>query len=179
MGVNGVFVAFVLIAPDLLEQSQTREHLAGMTGKKVQQLKFAWREHHLFAVQLHAPQERIQRQAVRINLPVGLRLPHRLLATEQRFNAGNQLLHGKGFSQIVIRAGFQPGDAVSFTAAGADNNDGQIAGELANATTNFQPVDMRQHQIEDHRIPLHLLKQQQRFGTVGLMGNDVTFVFKM
>ncbi|MMZ64376.1 hypothetical protein D1872_267010 [compost metagenome] len=143
MGVDGVFVALVLITPDLLKQSQTRENLARMTGKEIQQLKFAWGQNHLFAIQLHAAQERIQRQAVRINLPVGLCLPHRLLATKQRFNAGNQLLHGKGFSEIVIRAGFQPRDAVGFAAASADNNDGQISGELAYATTNLQPVDVR------------------------------------
>lgn len=48
--------------------------------------------HHL-AVKQHAARQRIDGQTVGLNLTVGLRLPHRLLAAEQRFDARNEFLH--------------------------------------------------------------------------------------
>lgn len=101
----------------------------------------------------HAARQRIDGQPVRLNVSVGLRLPHRLLATKQRFDPRNQLLHGERFCQIVIGAGFQPGNAVGFAAAGADDDHRQVARHLTDAAANLQTVNVGQHQVEDHRIP--------------------------
>ena len=78
-----------------------------MAGK-VQQFKLARGEIHYLAVKQHAAGQRVDRQAMRLNIPGTLRLPHRLLAAEQRLNARNQLLHRERFCQIIIRAGFGP-----------------------------------------------------------------------
>lgn len=101
----------------------------------------------------HAARQRIDGQPVRLNVSVGLRLPHRLLATKQRFDPRNQLLHGERFCQIVIGAGFQPGNTVGFAAAGADDDHRQVARHLTDAAANLQTVNVGQHQVEDHRIP--------------------------
>src|SRR5256885_74761 len=41
VGVDGVLVAFVLVAPDGVEQVHAREHLAGLARKEVQQVELA------------------------------------------------------------------------------------------------------------------------------------------
>ena len=40
VGIDGVFVAFVLIPPYLLQQCQPRKDLSGMAGKEIEQFKF-------------------------------------------------------------------------------------------------------------------------------------------
>lgn len=80
-----------------------------------------------------------------LNIPGTLRLPHRLLASEQRLDTRDQLLYRKRLGQIIVRPGFQPGNAVGFAAAGADDDHRQVAGHLADATANLQTVDVGEH----------------------------------
>ena len=148
-----------------------------MAGKEVKQFEFARGEIHHLSVEQDAARQRIDRQTVRLNLPVRLCLPHRLLTAEQRFDAGNQLLHRKRLSQIVIGTGFQPGNAVGFAAAGADDDDRQVARHLTDASANLQPVNAREHQVEDHRIPRLFFQALQGVAPVGLVGDGVAFIF--
>ena len=124
-----------------------------MAGKKIEQFKFTRGEIDVLTVKTHGARQRIDSQTMRLNNAVRLRLAHRLLSAEQRLNAGNQLLHRERFCQIIIRPGFQAGNTVSFTAAGANDDNGQVAGHLADTAANLQTINIRQHQIEDHRVP--------------------------
>ncbi|CDA00733.1 unknown [Klebsiella variicola CAG:634] len=93
MGINRVLIALVLISPDLLQQRQPRKHLTGMAGEVIEQIEFARRQVHHLAAQLHFARQRIDAQAMAGQAP-GVHqqvLPHRLLATKQRFDAGDKL----------------------------------------------------------------------------------------
>ena len=93
MGIDGMLIALVLISPDLLQQRQAGKHFPGVAGEVIQQVEFTRREVHRLAAQLHFARQRVDAQAMAGQAP-GVHqqiLPHRLLATKQRFNAGDKL----------------------------------------------------------------------------------------
>ena len=59
MRIDCVFVAVVLITPDLVEQFQARKNATRMPCKKIQQVEFARCQFHGFAVDLHLAVDRV------------------------------------------------------------------------------------------------------------------------
>ena len=103
-------------------------------------------------------------------------MPHRLLATKHRFDPGGQFENRKGFGQIIIRPHFKALHPLGFAGSGADNNHRQIAGLLSNTPTNFQTVNARQHQVEDHRIPEIFFQLPQGLRPVRYVNNLISLI---
>ena len=119
-----MFVAFMLIAPDAIQQRQTRKNFTGMAGKVIEQIEFARREVYQFTVQPDLPGQRVDIQAVAGDTS-GIHqeiLSHRFLTAENRLHPGNQLQQRKRFRQIIIGPHFQPLHALGFARTGANNN---------------------------------------------------------
>ena len=98
--------------------------------------------------------------------PVGrLALAH-LRATQNRSQARQQFPRVEWLGQIVIRPDFNPHDAVHVVAARGEHDDGNI-GKGAHAAAHLQPVDPRQHHVEnDGVVPTAALGLQSAFPIV-------------
>lgn len=67
-------------------------------------------------------------------------------------DTGQKLAHGKGFGQIVIRAGIQPPDAVgNLGLCGEEQNRG-FAPAFSQGGQNVQAVAFRHHNIQDDSV---------------------------
>ncbi len=127
-------------------------------------------------MQLDAAGQRVDGQAVGGDKP-GCLLAHRLLTAEQRPDPRHQLLHRERFGEVIIGPGFKAQNALGFAAAGADDNHRQVVVALADRPAEGQSVNVGQHQVEDHRIPVGLPEQVQRLFPVCLVGDHITFIF--
>ena len=74
MGVDGVFVAFVLI-PHTCSSNASREKTSPGWRAKIEQFKFTRSEIDVLTVKTHGARQRIDSQTVRLNNAVRLRGP--------------------------------------------------------------------------------------------------------
>jgi hypothetical protein len=80
-------------------------------------------------------------------------LRQRLHAAQQGLDARHQLQYRKRLGQVVVRADLQTQDAVHLAGAGADDDDGGVAGHGAGAAADLQPVHAREHDVQHQRVP--------------------------
>ena len=89
----------------------------------------------------------------------GFRFVAPLNAAQYGADAQDELAGGKGLDQVIVRAQFQPNDAVHFFGPRRQHQDREVlgAGRLLEAAADLQAADARQHQIQDHEAdPLAL-----------------------
>ncbi|MNG99296.1 hypothetical protein D3C79_584620 [compost metagenome] len=178
MGIHRVFIPLVLIAPHLVQQAKAGEHLARMASEEIQQVKLARRQIDRLPIQLHFAGYGVYGQAVKaqragVHTQVAA---HRLLAAEQRFDPRHQFQHRKGFGQVIVGTQLQPQHAVYLAGARADDDDRRVARHVARPAADLQPVDARQHQIEDQRVPAALFQHRHAQIAVGGVANVVAFI---
>jgi len=64
---------------------------------------------------------------------------------------GLQLQNVEGLGDVVVRPTLEADDLVGVLAAGGEHDDGHV-GELPDAHTGLEPVDLGHHQIQDDEI---------------------------
>ena len=70
---------------------------------------------------------------------------------EQRPDAGRQLLRRERLGEVVVGARLEPGDDVVGVVAGRDHDDRHVA-RLAQRAAQLEPVDARQHDVDQHDV---------------------------
>ncbi len=88
-------------------------------------------------------------------------------AAQKGSDPGRELLGGKGLGQVVVGAGFKPGDDVVGVGSGRDHHDRNIA-VLAYRSTHLKAIDAGKHDVDEHNIGGGAGEQGQRvFAVVG------------
>jgi len=103
--------------------------------------------------------------------------PLRRGPAEQGLHARNEFGNREGLHHIVVGAGLQPADAVTFLAARRQHDDGKALGILpgADLTANFNAGKPRQHPIQYDEIGLFLVEHQHGVATRGDVNDGVAF----
>jgi hypothetical protein len=86
--------------------------------------------------------------------------PHQGRAAQQGAHAGDQLLHGKGLGEVVVRAGLQAAHAVAERIAGREHEAGCGAACGAQPLHQFQAVAIGQAAVDDQHAVVDLLQGQ-------------------
>ena len=120
MHVDDVGLRVEMAVPDVLQQHHARDDLVLVLHQVSQQLELSRLQVDLLPAARHFPGQQIQVQVVDL---VFRRLLLRPTAPDQRFDAGDQLGHRKGFCQIVIGTGLEPDHALVDVAQGAQEQD--------------------------------------------------------
>ena len=81
---------------------------------------------------------------------------------QHRADARHHLARREGFDDIIIRADVQAEDAVGVLVSGSNHQDGRGA-HLPDAAAYLQPVDARQHDIQQDNGGFGGVEQAQRF----------------
>jgi hypothetical protein len=84
---------------------------------------------------------------------------------EQGFGACDQLLRVEGFRQVVVRTHLEADHLVGDLVARGEHDDRHLA-QLADLLADRQPVDTRQHDVQDHEVGLELAELGHRLGAV-------------
>lgn len=164
VGVEHVFIAVMLIAPDLVEQVEPRKKLPRMACKKIQQVEFTGGELNRLAVHLYRTFQRVDAEVAKIDAArtCTRNARHGVRAPQQRTHTRHQ---------------FQPQDTVYFAGAGAaDDDDGRVARDRAGTPENLETIDAWKHDIEHHGIPATALQFTQARMPVSGMDHRETFV---
>ncbi|MNC65196.1 hypothetical protein D3C75_1154650 [compost metagenome] len=66
-----------------------------------------------------------------------------------------------------------------FAGARAGNNDWRVARHIAGAAADLQPVNARQHQVEDQCIPATLFQHRHPQIAIGGMADVIAFIAQM
>ena len=148
---QGGDVVLPAVAPDLLGDVGVGEHLAHVLGQQAEQLVLDGREVQLISVQIGAAGGVIDAQAAVDEHRVGvLRAQHGqppLGDAQPR----QQLLHGEGLGEVVVRTAVQRADLVAVLAAGADDDDGHVR-PGSNLEDELHAVHVRQAQIQQDHV---------------------------
>ena len=160
MGVHRARLASEGDAPHLLEQLGTREHEPLVLHEGAQELEFLEGEDDRLAAGAHLMTRGRQLDGAGTQL-IGSRRsrrrsPHRWggRAAQQGVHAGDELHHAEGLGQVVVGASIQAAHLVVFRALGREHHHRHMLGGLigAQAAQNLQPVDARQHDVEQHQV---------------------------
>ncbi|CAI8941815.1 hypothetical protein EMIT0P265_50394 [Pseudomonas zeae] len=181
VGVDRVFVTFVAVTPDRVEQVHARENLARLAGEEIQQVELPWREVHTLSVEADFAGDRIDGQAIEAQT-AGVHLQiacHGIDTTQQGFDPSHQFEHRKRLGKVIVGAQFQTKDAVQFAGAGAGDDNRCVTRHRPGTAADFQTVDPRQHQVEDECIPVTLLQQAHALVAVGAVCDLELFVPQM
>jgi len=75
-------------------------------------------------------------------------------ATENRFHTQDKLAWAERLHHIIVRADFESNDAIDLFGSSRKHNDRNAPGviALAKRSTDFQTVDVREHNVEDDQI---------------------------
>ena len=128
------------------------EHLAHVAAQQAEQLVFDGGQVQLLPAQIGEPRGVVHRQ-VPVDKGGVLRGggPDVLEAAQRHAQAGQQLVHGKGLGQVVVRAGVQRVDLVGVLAAGRDDDDGQLR-PGADLADDLHAVHVRQAQVQQEDV---------------------------
>ncbi len=139
-------------APHGVQQLIAREHAIRPRCQIIQQAEFQRRERHRLAVVRHAVGGRVDHQPA--HLDHARRLSRRLGAAEQRFDTGNQFARAEWLCHVIVRAHFQPHDAVRFLAPGGQHQNRQAIQRLVapDVPADFETRKFWQHQIEQQHV---------------------------
>src|SRR6476469_1506672 len=73
-------------------------------------------------------------------------------AAEQRTQAQRHLLQAERLGDVVVAAGGEPGDAVLDGVLGGQEEHGEVRQVGTHPAEDLEPVDVRQHDVQDHRV---------------------------
>ncbi len=112
MRIDVALVAFVVGAPNAIEQRVSGPGAAGLGREQFENLKFERREIDAIAVADHFVTPFVDHQIANLD-PFAVGFGHDTAAApQQRFDAIFELARTERLRQIVVRAGFEPGDFV-------------------------------------------------------------------
>ena len=75
-----------------------------------------------------------------------------LVACQDHFHFGNQLFDKEGFRQVIVGASLKADQAVIQVPFGAQNDDGRGVAVLAQLLQQVHPIELGQHQIQQHQV---------------------------
>jgi hypothetical protein len=153
-------------APNGVKQLVAGEDAIGTRGQVVEQAKFERAERDGLAGMADAIGSRVDGQAS--DFDDARRVDGRLGATQQGFDAGDELAGAEGLGDVIVGAHFEADNAVGFIAARGQHENGKpVEGfVLADFTANVQAGHFREHQIEQEKIGRRLLERGEAAGAV-------------
>jgi hypothetical protein len=66
--------------------------------------------------------------------------------------AGQQLPWVEGFTQVIVSADIEAGDAVHIFDFGGQHDDGRLDTRMAKSAANAQPIFAGEHQVQHHQV---------------------------
>ena len=148
MDVDGARVAGERVAPDALQQLVSREHETVVVEQLPEEVELLGRELHVVPVDLHLAAAGVDEQLPVTDLRRLRLLPLRRRAAEDRLHAGDELARVERLRQVVVGADLEPDDLVDVLVASRQHQDRNI-GRMAQPPADLDPVDVRQHQVEN------------------------------
>src|SRR3984957_11823439 len=155
-------------APDPAQQMGPRQQLAPVQRELPQQRELGRREVHLLAPQPHHLARQVDLDLADLDhrrrgldRPLGRPGP-----AERGQDAREQLLDAERLGHVVVGAHVERGHLVPLAAPGRHHDD-RDRGMLADLPAELEPVDLGQHQVEQHHVRLLGLQHRQRLGAVG------------
>jgi len=162
-----VLVAFVTVAPNLIQQLAATEHPAGMAGEMEQQVEFFGGQRQLLARQQRPALARLDHERATRDARIVRRCSSQPTqgfgSPQQRLHPGEQLRETERFDQIVVGAQLQAQHPVQLRRLGGQHQDRQVIVAGAQPLANRQPVQIGQHQVQNHQIVAMLGETRQGF----------------
>ena len=152
VGVDGAGVDGAGVAPDLLQQRVARLRAAPAFEQQAEQLELGGRQVELLAVEGDleiAPVDDEFADGQPVVAPLG---PAH--APQHGFHPQDEFARAEGLGHVIVRADFQPGDALGGLALGGEHQHGDRGGvrlgfELA---ADLLAVHVREHQVEHDEV---------------------------
>ena len=150
MDVDRAVEGLEFLALDEIHQALAREHPSGVFGQRHQKIELVAGEkplvavdadHAGFAVDLKPPEAQHRLRRAR-------RSP---AAAQNGADARLQLARVEGLGEIVVGPNFESDDAVDVLAARGQHKDRRL-GAGAKYATDLEPVDIRQHHVENDGV---------------------------
>ena len=158
-----------MAAPEALFQGGDGHDVAQIPGQRVEQPVFGLGENDLFPIQQDLLADAVECELAdlldRLLDSLGFeRSPAQLCAhTCQQFG------HSERFGDVVVGSPVEAAYPVSFVGAGGQHQDRDI-GELAQLSADLEPIEVGQHDVEQHKIWGELGGLSQ--GCVAIFGGD-------
>src|SRR5262245_30285081 len=143
----------VRVSLDLLEQQVAGEDPAGSRGQRRQQLELGQGQRDVLFLASDLELRLVDDQVIELE-PLSRRpLVLERAATQDRLDAGQELLDLERLDDVVVGADAQPEDHVSLLALGGQHDDGHLPGlrVAAQPLRHLQAIEARQHEVEDGR----------------------------
>ncbi len=142
MAVDGAVGHHAVIVIQMVQQLFAGEDFSRLVGEGFQQAELRRRQ----VQQLAAP-ARLEAAFIHNQRAFGvqhLKLALRPAAAQNGFHAGDHFTRAVGFADIIVRADFEPQQAVNLFNFGGDHDD-RYVGEAANFPAQGQAINARQH----------------------------------
>ena len=178
MDIHRPAVAKVVKAPDLVQQLIAGVDPVGGGGEIVEQLHLLGRCVDLLAVHDQLEGIHIDGQLVEHQLPGLLLRSDAGSPSQHRLDPGQNLLHFKGFGDVVIGAGFQAVDLVVGLALGGEHDDGGL-GLSPDSLAHSPAVHDGHHHIQQHQVGLDGPELGKALSAVGSHRHGVALLFQI
>ena len=133
-----------------------------MAQQILQQGVFLGSQQQLFPAPLHGFAGRVHHQIVQLQNGIA----YLALAAEQGPDPGQQLVKGKGFHQIVVRPGVQPGYPVLDRVLGREQQDIGVVSAAPQAAEQRQSVHLGEHPVQDDAVIIYRFRVVQAIPAV-------------
>src|SRR5581483_3139222 len=167
-------VAEVGAAPERLEQHPPAADATWQRGERAEQLELDEGQLDRLAVALDDATRHVDEEPVHLDPLLGRRLeqPRRLRATEQRAHAGAELSDRERLRDVVVGAELEPDHLVELVVAGGEHDDRHRA-RRAQPTAYLEPVEPRQHDVEDDEVDVPVAEAALRLLSVASLDISV------
>ncbi len=140
----------VSLIPNIFIDPRARQHLCGMPQKKDQQRLLLGCERKRMPVSFRSPGGQVDPHVAVGNCRALGGVP----ASHERTHAGQELLEGEWFGQVVVGAGVQPADPVGNGVARGQKQHRGVAAELAIPLQQGQSILVRQPPVQQDKVPI-------------------------
>jgi hypothetical protein len=142
------------VPPDDIEETLARDGFAGAFGQKAEHGEFLGGEVERLLGAPGALLNEINASVAKLERPRNA--PLAMGTPKKSADAGEQFLGAERFDEVIIRAGVETGDTILDLAFGSEheNENGMI--EAAQLGTEGEPIEMRQHDVEQHQVGLFI-----------------------
>ena len=171
MNVDHVRLRIEMILPHAFEQHGAGDDLARMAHEIFEQAEFARLQVDVGLAALGGAGQKIEFEIAHLEPRLD---GSRAAAAHQRIDAREQFHEGVRLRQIVVAAGLEPFHAiVHFGQRAQEQHRRQIA-VLADLLDELQPIELRQHAIDDGHVVGSRQRQRETDLAVGGVVDDVT-----
>jgi hypothetical protein len=153
-------VAVEVVPPHPLQQLRPGEHPPRGSGKCGEQVELQAGQHHRRAVRFDLAADRVDHQTVepQRRVPLGA---NTTVPAQHRLDPGRHFPRTERLGHVVVRTDAQPDELVNLLRPCSDQDDVGIA-EGAQLPEHLQPVNSRQHDIQQHQIGPPVAERGQR-----------------